>query len=878
MSIATAAVELSGRIAWADLDFTVTDREDPAAALAELVRFVANQCEVDVCSVYLLEPDRDHLILAATVGLNQSSVGRVRMTMREGLAGLVAEQVQPVNVRKAADHPRFKFFPEVGEELYATFLGVPLIHDGMLQGVMVVQTIEEREFLQLEVDFVLDAAKQIGPYVAQCRRLDRFIAPVRERLWELARNLWWTWDEESISLFRDLDPDLWVEVRHNPIDLLRRVSMKEVEKRAGQRNLHSRINYAWRRLQEYLANDKTWGDTNAGVLAARPVAYFSAEFGIHESLPIYSGGLGVLAGDHIKSASDLGIPLVGIGLFYGQGYFRQKITAEGWQTEIYTNTDRTLLPLEVAIGKDNEPVVVCVETRSGAIYARVWKLRVGRTMLLLLDADVEQNTEEDRQLTARLYGGNERVRIRQELLLGVGGVRAIKALGIHPGVYHLNEGHSAFATLEVVRDRMQTEGSSFADASRDVSRNTVFTTHTPVPAGHDRFHADILEEHLGPLRDAIGMSYDGLQGLGRVHPHDHGELFCMTVLALKLSQRANGVSSLHGYVSRRMWSCLWPHRSESNIPIGHITNGIHVPSWLAPQMQQLYDKHLGTDWRHHSGESSAWNKIDSVDDGELWETHLTLKSRLIEFARTRLATVDYWSPSMPFGLSPDVLTIGFARRFATYKRASLIMHDIEQLAELVSNPRRPVQIIFAGKAHPKDEPGKGILQQIVKLAKDPRFAGKIVFLEDYDINVGRLLTQGVDVWLNNPRRPLEASGTSGEKVILNGGLNCSILDGWWAEAFDGRNGFAIGTGEVHTNTDIQDLRDATSLLDVVKTSVIPLYYDRDGDGLPRRWIERMKRAICTLGWRFNADRMVMDYASNSYVPAAGGTSCEIHHS
>lgn len=875
MSATTVFEERTTKLTWDHFELMTQDREDPASALAEMVRFIASECDVDVCSVYLLEPDREHLVLAATVGLNQSSVGRVRMTVREGLAGLVAEEVQPVAVKRAASHPRFKFFPEAGEERFNGFLGVPLIDDSVLQGVLVVQTVEERDFTDDNFEFVFDAAREVSPYVSRCRRLDRFVTPVRERMWELARNLWWTWDDEAISLFRDLDPDLWTEVRHNPIDMLRRVSLKEVEKRAGQRNLHSRINYAWRRLHEYLTCENTWGATNAGILGARPVAYFSAEFGIHESLPIYSGGLGVLAGDHIKSASDLGVPLVGIGLFYAQGYFRQKVDHAGWQHEVYPDTDRSLLPLEPAIGPGNEPVVIRVETRSGVIAARVWKLHVGRTKLLLLDTDLDENSPEDRQLTARLYGGNERIRIRQELLLGVGGVRALRALGIEPGVYHLNEGHSAFAPLEAIRERMKSEGCSFHDASRDVARSTVFTTHTPVPAGHDRFDAGTIEEHLGPLREALGLSHEALLALGRVDSHNHHEPFCMTVLALKLSRRANGVSALHGNVSRRMWNCLWPDRFDSGVPIGHITNGVHVLSWLAPQMQQLYDRHLGPEWRHRSGQPEAWANVDSIDDGELWETHLTLKSRLVEFARRKLSAADYWPDRSPPVLSPDVLTIGFARRFATYKRANLILRDLTQLAELVMNPRRPVQFIFAGKAHPQDEPGKRVLQEIVALSRDERFAGKIVFLEDYDINVGRLLTQGVDVWLNNPRRPLEASGTSGEKVILNGGLNCSILDGWWAEAHDGKNGFAIGSGLNHNNSELQDSRDAASLLNVLRHDVIPLYYDRDGDGLPRRWIARMKRAIRTLGWRFNADRMVMDYATNCYVPAAGGTSCDI---
>ncbi len=538
--------------------------------------------------------------------------------------------------------------------------------------------------------------------------------------------------------------------------------------------------------------------------------------------------------------------------------------------------------MEPAIGKDGVPVAIQIETRSGSIRAKVWRVKVGRCDLLLLDSNVEGNAPEDRELTSRLYGGDGRVRIRQELLLGVGGVRALKAMGVTPGVYHMNEGHSGFAVLEAIRTRMVEEGLTFDQAVPAVAREVVFTTHTPVPAGHDRFPADLLEEHLGPLRDGLGISHDRLMSLGRENPGNYHEGFCMTVVGLKLSRRANAVSSLHGEVSRAMWTGLYPGRSEDQVPIGHITNGVHVPSWLAPQMFRLYDRHLGAGWNEHSGDPRTWEGIESVDDGELWETHLSLKSRLLDFVRRRAIEQsarrrDPVETVQRLGgvLSPDALTIGFARRFATYKRANLILKDIERLAAMVNDPKRPVQFVFAGKAHPRDEPGKRVLQQIAELMRDRQFFEKFVFVEDYDINVGRFLVQGVDVWLNNPRRPLEASGTSGQKVVLNGGLNCSVLDGWWAEAYDGLNGFAIGTGRTHTNMDVHDQRDGDDLYRVLRDEVIPLFYQRDRDGLPRGWIKRMKRTIRTLGWRFSADRMVMDYTLKNYVPAAGGTSSDM---
>jgi len=704
-----------------------------------------------------------------------------------------------------------------------------------------------------------------------------------DKLSSLARNLWWSWHPEVVNLFRELDPVRWRQLDHNPIALLAEMTPEQVAERASEMVLYTRIHQAYRRLKDYLEQTQfTWAAREAGVLGAMPVAYFSAEFGIHESAPIYSGGLGVLSGDHIKAASGLGVPLVALGLFYDQGYFKQHLDDEGWQQEEYLDTKVENLPMEPARDAKGRPITVEIETLEGRLHAKVWLMRVGRVPLYLLDCDVEGNKPEDRELTSRLYGGDVRTRIRQELVLGVGGVKALRALGITPGCYHLNEGHSAFAPLEVIRQRMQDDGVSFDEALRQVAQQTVFTTHTPVPAGHDRFDGGLIEEHLGPLRHALGISYEQLMGLGRVEPQNEHESFCMTVIGLKLSRRANAVSSLHGHVSRRMWANLWPWRVEEEVPIGHITNGVHIPSWLAHPMAQLYDKYLGPEWHARMGETDVWQGMFKVDPGELWETHNALKSRLLEFVRRRVSRQSRRRNEDPAVieaarsvLDPNALTIGFARRFATYKRADLFIRNIERIADLIDDANRPVQFIFAGKAHPADEPGKRLIQKVANLRHDPRFAGRVVFIEDYDINVTRHMVQGVDVWLNNPRRPLEASGTSGQKAVLNGGLNCSVLDGWWAEAYNGMNGFKIGSGTSHVDVEQNDARDAEDLLRVLEEEVIPLFYDRDADGLPRRWIERMINSIVTLAARFSAHRMVTDYVQKSYLVAAGGLSSDM---
>ncbi len=573
------------------------------------------------------------------------------------------------------------------------------------------------------------------PAVAKSHWRDLSSQALHNKCTALARNLWWSWHPEVVNLFRDLDPIRWRQLDHNPIALLSEFTPERLERRAAELVLYTRINQAYRRLKEYLAGRQTWGSIHAGVLGAKPVAYFSAEFGIHESVPIYSGGLGVLSGDHIKSASGLGIPLVAVGLFYDQGFFKQHLDSAGYQQEEYIYTKVEALPMEPALAPDGQPITINIETRQGPLLAKVWLMHVGRVNLYLLDCDVEGNSPQDRELTSRLYGGDLRARVRQELVLGVGGVKALRALGITPGVYHLNEGHSGFAPLEVIRERMHDDGMDFDDALREVAQRTVFTTHTPVPAGHDRFDSGLIEEHLGPLRDKLGISHEQLMGLGRVEPQSEGEAFCMTVLGLKMSRRANAVSSLHGHVSRRMWAHLWPWRVEEEIPIGHITNGVHIPSWLAYQMQQLYDRYFSSDWNQRMGEPEVWQPIHDVDPGELWETHNALKNLLLEFVRRRVsrqcrhrgedeATVE----AARNVLDPSALTIGFARRFATYKRADLFAKDLDRIAQLINEPNRPVQLIFSGKAHPADEPGKQLIKTIDNLRHDPRFAGRVVFI------------------------------------------------------------------------------------------------------------------------------------------------------
>jgi starch phosphorylase len=703
------------------------------------------------------------------------------------------------------------------------------------------------------------------------------MSTVTAKLETLADNLWWSWHRDLRSVFRDIAPRLYRDCHRNPVALLRRIDREVLRERVHDLELQARIDRHLRQLNAYLAHTDGWGILHAGPLNARPVAYFCAEFGIHESLPNYSGGLGVLAGDHIKAASDIGVPLVGIGLLYHQGYVLQRLDENGWQQDPIETVPLDDLPLREVTAPDGSPLRVGVELPGRTVYVRAREARVGRSRLLLLSARDPENSEHDRELTARLYGGDTVTRIQQELLLGVGGVRVLTALGIEPSVIHLNEGHSAFALLEAARRRCKRDGVSPREALAAVGRTTVFTTHTPVPAGHDHFDAGLAEEHLAPHAERLGLPLSEVLGLGRVEPGDAGAPFMPTVLALRVARYRNGVSALHGQVARGMWRCLWADRDQDDVPLGHITNGVHIETWMAPEMQELLDLRLGPDWRQRRSDPATWSGIADIDCGELWELHLLLKAQLIGWVRRRVAAFRerLGRPTDPAPLDEGVLTIGFARRFATYKRATLLLDDPDRLDRLVNHPERPVQLIFAGRAHPSDVGGKDLIHKIDAITRDPRFSRRIVFLENHNMHVGRQLVHGVDAWLNNPRRPQEACGTSGQKVVLNGGLNISIPDGWWAEGYDGRSGFCIGHGHVHADPDTQDARDREDAFRVLEEQVAPLYYALAPDGLPRGWIARVKHAMQTLAWRFNADRMLRDYAENAYIPAAGGVSADM---
>jgi len=701
---------------------------------------------------------------------------------------------------------------------------------------------------------------------------------LQQKLQKLTQNLWWTWRPEVRSIFRDIDLNLYHRAHRNPLRVLREITPAFLEQRAAQVDITTRTDRALRQLHEYLNPVTTWGMVHAGTLQSRPVAYFCAEFGIHECLPIYSGGLGILAGDHLKGASNLGLPLVGVGLLYREGYTTQQLDASFWQHDVTEPYDIQDLPLEVGRDPQGNPVRISVELPGRLVWARVWEAKVGRIRLILLDTRDDANSEEDKMLAARLYGGDQRMRIQQELLLGVGGSRALRALGITPSVYHLNEGHSAFAILERARQRVQHDGLDPRQAIKECSQATVFTTHTPVDAGHDRFPADLAAEHLSSLAQGLQLPLHDVMGFGRVNPSDDGAPFMPTVLALKHSRKANAVSALHGNVSRAMWNCLWPDRKEEDVPIGHVTNGVHTHTWLSTELNQLFQIHLGINWLDGIVRPDMWTKIEAMDSAELWEIKQVLKARLIRLVRERggaLRERNGLAPIQPPPLDPDALTIGFARRFVPYKRPDLLFRNLDRIAALVNNPHRPVNLVFAGRAHPADGPGKALIQRVGQFTEDPRFRNRVAFVENYNIHVGRNLYQGVDAWLNNPRRPLEACGTSGMKVVANGGLHISVLDGWWAEAYDGENGFAIGNGEIHANQDIQDERDFEALLSLLENEIVPMYYDRDAQGVPRHWMQRVKRSIRTLAWRFNADRMVMDYVRNCYLPAATASSCQM---
>ncbi|MCS6844969.1 MAG: alpha-glucan family phosphorylase [Caldilineales bacterium] len=695
-----------------------------------------------------------------------------------------------------------------------------------------------------------------------------------KRLTELANNLWWSWDHEAQTLFRDIDPDLWERVQHNPVKFNREVAQHKLDAAAADPAYLERFNAVMARFDAYMNPTETWFSRHFPELAGHVIAYFSAEFGLHEALPIYSGGLGILSGDHCKTASDLGLPFVGVGFLYPQGYFTQHIPQDGWQQALYKKLSFSEVPAVPAVGPDGREVLIKCELPGRDVYAKVWKIQVGRIPLYLMDTDVPQNAPQDRELSARLYGGDQELRISQEFVLGIGGVRAVRALGLNPCVWHMNEGHSAFLGLERLRELVQHEGLTFDEALEVVRASSIFTTHTPVPAGHDVFSWDQMDRFFGHFWPKLGLDRETFLNLAR-HDQPWGPGFSMTVLAIRCAGMINGVAALHGEVSRDMWRWLWPDTPTDEVPITHITNGVHTLTWLSPEMQALLDRHLGADWLERCHEPAVLDRIYQIPDEEFWAATRAAKERLVQFVRRRARARALRHGESPEVLdeierlfSSDELLIGFARRFATYKRATLIFRDLERIRRIVHDPQRPVRMLFSGKAHPADDAGKAYIQQIVAIARSPEFWDKVGFIEDYDMAVARYLVQGVDLWLNNPRRPREASGTSGQKAAMNGIPNCSVLDGWWVEGYNGRNGWAIGEARNYMDEQTQDEADARSLYRLLENEIIPLYYDRGEDGIPHGWVQVAKEAMRSTLWDFSTARMVQEYTTRMYMPTA----------
>ena len=692
------------------------------------------------------------------------------------------------------------------------------------------------------------------------------------RLYDLAYNLWWSWTPEAIALYADLDPKLWIEVNHNPVGLLAEVDPAKLEAAAADPAYLARFDAILADFDAYMQREDTWFKRTYPQVTDRSIAYFSAEFGLHESLPIYSGGLGILAGDHVKESSDLGLPFIGIGFLYPQGYFTQRIARDGTQEAYYEKLAFGTVAASPAVGADGKEIEIFVDLPGRRVFAKVWKLQIGRVALYLMDTDVPGNAPGDRELSARLYGGDHELRISQEFVLGIGGLRVVRALGLNPSVFHMNDSHPVFLVLERVRELVQNEQLPF-DVAREVVRaSTVFTTHTPVPAGNEVFSYDLIDKFFSAYWGQLGLSRDQFHDLAR-QDMPWGTVFSMTILALRFSSLHNGVSKLHGEVARKMWHFLWPGITEDEVPITYVTNGVHTSTWLSIEMRNLYDRYLRSDWQDYRSDPATWQPIQDVPDAELWSAHAARKQKLLRYLRGHLHRHRTRLGEGPSALhdaetigNPDALTIGFARRFATYKRATLIFRDRERLARLLNNPERPVQIIFAGKAHPADEPGKALIKEVYLLSRTPEFAGKIIFLENYQIHMARYLYSGVDLWLNNPIRPHEASGTSGMKASLNGVPNCSILDGWWAEGYTGANGWAIGEEREYQDQETQNDADASDLYNVLEREIVPTFFDRDADGVPHAWIRYMKEAIRTCAPRFSMARQVIEYTDRIYIP------------
>ncbi len=690
------------------------------------------------------------------------------------------------------------------------------------------------------------------------------------RLAELSYNLWWTWTPTAQRLFNRIDNNLWERVNHNPIKFLRQIE-RSVLNAASQDSYYLEVyDKVFADFDSYLNRKDTWF-AKQHPKSSDQIAYFSMEFGLHETLPIYSGGLGVLAGDHLKEASDLGLPLVGLGLLYTEGYFSQRISEDGWQEAINNQLDFANLPILPVLDDSGAALTFQLDFPDGPVTSRVWEVRVGRTPLYLMDTNIDSNEPVVRQLTMRLYWSDINLRVMQEILLGIGGVKAARALGLNPTVWHMNEGHAAFMTLERAREMVQA-GKSFNEAINETKAHNVFTTHTPVPAGNDEFPLWLVDKYLSNLWPQLGLTREEFIDLAR-HQQNWGETFSMPVLALKFSEKRNGVSELHGLVSRKMWMELWHAKDVDDVPITYVTNGVHTTTWLARRIRVLYETYFGEDWQDHLDDAEMWKKIKSIPDAELWAVRNHLKRKLVFYMKER--TRDRWTQggyhpiqAIASGalLDPYVLTIGFARRFATYKRAGLALSEFDRMLDLINQPNRPVQIIFAGKAHPADEPGKQLIQEVYRKVKKAENGGRIVFIEDYDMNIARYLVQGVDIWMNTPRRPNEASGTSGMKSAVNGGLNFSVLDGWWREAYNGENGWAIGP-DADLGEDVQDAADAESLYQTLENEIIPLYYgERDANDMPVEWIKRVKESMRTVTPQFSTRRMVTEYAQRLYLP------------
>ena len=688
----------------------------------------------------------------------------------------------------------------------------------------------------------------------------------------LAHNLWWTWNQEAQEIFQKLSPRAWQNLYHNAVAVLHEVSDMELRTRLQDPGFAQEVRSVLDQFEAYLQAPDTWAAEQANQLQEKPIAYFSAEFGLSETLPIAAGGLGVLAGDHAKSASDLGLPFVGISLFYRQGYFMQAINDENWQTEYYSMLNPKNLPMEPVLDAKGEPLTCMVQVATSQVRFKVWRVNVGRIPLYLMDTNLPENEELYRDLTMRVYGGDSSTRIMQEILLGVGGVRLLRALGIQPSTFHMNEGHAAFLTLELMREKLAA-GATLEEATTRTRQECIFTTHTPVEAGHDRFTSDLIQYAAHKFSSDLGLTHDAFMDLGRVQAGDAQEPFCMTVLALKHSRAANGVSELHGQISRQMWQGLYPDRPVDEVPIGHITNGIHVAGWMKGPLRRFFRSKLGEGWDRDLNSPLFWQRLEDTDfvsDEELWALRANLRRELIEFARRRLLIQSqhlYRENFITYDnlLNPDALTIGFARRFATYKRAPLVFQQFERVVRLAKDQQRPVQFIFAGKAHPRDDEGKRFIQHIIHLSKHTELHGHLVFLENYDIHIARQMVSGCDVWLNNPRRPLEASGTSGQKTSAHGCLNMSIMDGWWREAYDGTNGFAIGGDHHPDRIEEQDRIDSENLYKVLEEEVINTFYNRDASGVPRQWIGKIRRAMSTITPEYSTWRMVQDYATQYYL-------------